>query len=212
MDALPTALRIAELLASRLCHDLAGPLGTVSAALELAEDDAGPNGEARALAAEAADVAVKRLRLLRAAWGPAASRKIPEIRTLAGALERPNLTVVIDGRDSIVPAVMARLLLNAALLAAESLPRGGRIGISGESRAGFLVEIDGPRAAWPAELARYLVDAGYALAALEVPEPESARALQAPLTALFAHVDSLRIAMLLPAGSERAAPLLLQAR
>ena len=33
------ALRIAELMAARLCHDLAGPIGTVNQALELITGD-----------------------------------------------------------------------------------------------------------------------------------------------------------------------------
>lgn len=61
------ALRLAELLAARLCHELAGPIGALAGTLELAIEDA--DGAGFALALEQAAATAARLRLVRAAWG-----------------------------------------------------------------------------------------------------------------------------------------------
>ena len=63
------ALRLAELLAARLCHDFAGPLGSLAGALEIAADDPDGAGEALAIASESASALAGRVRLYRAAWG-----------------------------------------------------------------------------------------------------------------------------------------------
>ena len=61
------AAKLAEILAARLCHDLAGLTGSLGGALELAEEDA----EALSVARDSALALHARLTLLRAAFGPA---------------------------------------------------------------------------------------------------------------------------------------------
>lgn len=61
------ALRLAELLCARLCHDLAGPIGTLVGALDLVREQH-PDSEEAALAEEAAGDIAQRLKMLRAAW------------------------------------------------------------------------------------------------------------------------------------------------
>ncbi len=51
-------LRLAELLAIRLCHDLSGPLGTMMGALEMVADDPEMADEALPLAGEASSRSV----------------------------------------------------------------------------------------------------------------------------------------------------------
>src|SRR5258708_36426818 len=68
------SLRLAELLASRLCHDLSGPINTLDGVLELARDDPLMQAEALGEASEAAAVLTRRLRVLRPAWGGAGER------------------------------------------------------------------------------------------------------------------------------------------
>ena len=207
---LARSLRVAEVLAARLCHDLAGPVGTIAASLALSDEDEASAAEARSIAAEAADAAIRRVRLLRAAWGPAAPLKIADIEMLAEALRRPQVAVDIAGDPgAVVAAPTARVLLNVLLLAAESLPRGGHVGMSTGDEE-FLIAIDGPRAAWPEHFARYLVDPDAAWGAFEDPGVAHARAMLAPLTALLARGAGLRLSLLL-SGSAAPAPLLLSA-
>ena len=190
------ALRIAELMAARLCHDLAGPIGTVNQALELITGD----DEALALAREAAADLAQRLKLRRAAWTPnEQGLNLNTLRELATEAIRVDLIGL--PADTVFPPPLARVLLNVLLLAQSSLPEGGRIALHGDPTDVF-VTIAGPNAAWPPGLALYLVDADAAMAALSDP-----RTLQAPLTALLAFGLGVRLSMLFGAGNSSPPPL-----
>jgi len=192
------SLHLAELLCSRLCHDLSGPIGALVGVLEIAcEEPAG--GEALAMAEEIAAELVTRLRLLRAAWGQNAEPlDIQQLRTYGESLASTRrLRVDLTGlqADSVFPPQAGRLILNMLLLAAESLPRGGVVALAGSSATHLVVTIAGPRAAWPPGLGACLTDEASARTALT-----SARALQAPLTALIARGHGLHLSLLMPGG------------
>ena len=133
-------LKVAQLLASRLCHDLAGPLGAVNAGVELIGEESGGGGlnesleEVLALIGSSAGAAAARLSFFRLAFGlgggsPDAHMKDVEIIArdfLAGG------RVILDWQSSDaaapeIPLAGLKLLLNMALLGAEALPRGGRL-------------------------------------------------------------------------------------
>ena len=96
----------------------------------------------------------------------------------------------------------ARLMLNVLLLAAESLPGGGVVALSGSPSAQIVVTLAGPRAAWPVRLASCLADATAAATALD-----DVRGLQAPLTALIAHTNGFRMSLLMPGSTVNAGEL-----
>jgi len=204
------AVRLAGLLAARLCHDLSGPLGGLGAALGEAAGDR----SALLLAQDAALVLRQRLALFRAAWGGAGARlRRAALRDLAGGL--PNaarLSLELDDlaeRPEFAPAA-ARVLLSALLLAAESLPGGGMLALAGDPGGVVLLTIAGPRAAWPVGLGAMLADADAAWAALgELSGPAGLRVLPAPLLALLAQDAGVRAALLLAPAAEAAPPLLL---
>ena len=202
------ALRLAELLCSRLCHDLSGPLGTLMGIIEIARDEHAES-ETIALAEETAVHLVNRLRLLRAAWGSAGeSLDRPRLQKYAGALgEARRLTVDLDGLrlDEAASPEAGRLILNVLLLAAESLPSGGSIGLAGSPRSNIVVTVSGPRAGWPEGFLACLADEADAVAALT-----SARHVQAPLTALLARRLGFRLSLLMAAATtDQPPPLLL---
>jgi len=121
-------LRLASLLASRLCHDLVGPLGAVDNGLELMAENGEMAGEAMALAQRSARRATGRLQLFRFAFGAAGGEEHfgpGEARALAvECLHSP--TVAIDWPAAMeLPPGGSRLLLNLLLLGSECLPRGG---------------------------------------------------------------------------------------
>ena len=65
-------LELARLLCTRLCHDLAGPVGAVSAGVELIGDDPSQvDEETLALIGDSSTAASRKLRFLRAALGVA---------------------------------------------------------------------------------------------------------------------------------------------
>jgi histidine phosphotransferase ChpT len=200
------SLRLAELLCTRLCHDLSSLLGTLDATLELAAEEPDPDGEAMGLARETAGELVHRLRYLRAAWGETGETlTLDGLKGLLRGLPRAERVAVDMSAlppGTVLAPAMARLLLNVLLLGVEGLPSGGRILLAGSAEDLF-VRIAGPVAAWPGGLATCLADEAEAHAAAR-----SARALQMPLTALLAHASGLRLSLLLDvAGTTEAAPL-----
>lgn len=67
-----TDLELAQLLCTRLCHDLAGPIGAVAAGVELIGDDpAMADAETIGLIGDSSSAASRKLKFLRAALGAA---------------------------------------------------------------------------------------------------------------------------------------------
>jgi len=62
-------VRVAQLLCSRLCHDLVSPIGAVNAGLELLEEAADDDGRALGLITTSAAEAARRLAFYRVAFG-----------------------------------------------------------------------------------------------------------------------------------------------
>jgi histidine phosphotransferase ChpT len=128
--------RLAELLCARLCHDLAGAVGAVSAGAELLAEE-GPASpmaaEAVSLLADSAASMTARLKFLRLALGVSSASAPSEARPLAQAyLEKgyPQGEWKLDWPADQGPAASpdhAKLLLNLICLAQDCLPRGGVI-------------------------------------------------------------------------------------
>jgi histidine phosphotransferase ChpT len=128
-------LRVVQLLCSRICHDLAGPVGAVSNGLELVREMAGtPDTEAMDLVELSAGKMFERLRFFRVAFGLAqgAVRTTTEARNLVTpAVIGERCTFVWPGSepDAALPVgdQGLKLMLNMSLLAGETLPRGGEV-------------------------------------------------------------------------------------
>jgi histidine phosphotransferase ChpT len=148
--SMPTqsSLTLAQDLCARLCHDLVGPLGTMAGALELLEEDA----EAAALAREAAASLRARLQLWRAACGAGTGpMTAPEMAALlegvlGGGRVTADVTALPPG-EAFAPGA-AQLLLVAALLAGEALPRGGVVRLA-PAQGGVAIQPAGRVVAWP---------------------------------------------------------------
>lgn len=129
-------LRVAELLASRLCHDLVGPVGAVNNGLELLEDGLDNMGdEALKLAIDSAGRAARALQYYRFAYGMAGSRvggRLDELRDLAANFlgsEKLTLAWVLPDDLGEAPDDLGKLLLNMVLLGHEALPMGGSLDV-----------------------------------------------------------------------------------
>ena len=207
------ALFLAETLATRLCHDLAGQVNALIGAVEVLRDDPDPDPEAIDLANDAGESLVHRLRLARAAWGRVEGPMgMDEWRTLVAGMARRGVRMDLDGMSatgSFAPAA-AQLTLNVLLLASESLPAGGVIEVAGQPGQEFVVRISGPRAAWPPGFAGMIADPDEAVECLRRTDMvAAARGLQASLTTLIAHATGQRISLLLAPQMEDAPPLLI---
>ena len=128
--ALSIDMRVAELLAARLCHDLAGPIAAIGNGAELLDDD-DPDfvRQAAALIGDSARTAAKRLQFFRFIYGMSASATAgPPSHVLASeyfaggnvACEYPEAARALD-------PPWQRLGCNLLLVAGEALPRGGRL-------------------------------------------------------------------------------------
>jgi histidine phosphotransferase ChpT len=129
-------LRVAELLASRLCHDLISPIGAVNNGLELLEEDAGRLAEdALDLAAKSGRHAGHLLQYFRLAFGQSgsgSSARPTEIRDLiAGVMvgTRHELEWPEAGQGPALPPGAGKIILNLAIVATDLLPRGGKVSI-----------------------------------------------------------------------------------
>jgi len=129
-----TEIEFAALMVSRVCHDLVGPLGAVVNGMEVLEDERDPamRAEAIKLVTMSADQALARIQFMRIAFGAAGSvgaeLDLGEIgRLVEGLLAGGkvqltwNVPKLYWGKD------WAKLLMNASLLAADCLPRGGTV-------------------------------------------------------------------------------------
>lgn len=136
-------LRVAELLTSRLCHDLVGPIGAVGNGLELLSDDEfGMAEDAMKLTASSARQASNILQFFRLAYGMAGARvgaDYSQLRDLsAGLLEtsRTRLEWATVQAPEGAPDCLAKVVLNMVALGQEALPRGGRLRVEIDSRGG----------------------------------------------------------------------------
>lgn len=196
------AFRLAELMASRLCHDLSGPLNGLGAGF-------GANGDAPSLAEEASRTIIARLILLRAAWGePGESLGRADFERLATGLPRRRIRVDLSGLDegAVFGSLASRFLLNVMLLCSESLPRGGTLTLQGNAARGVVAMIDGPNAAWPEGLTGMIVSPEPVLESLRELSP---RNLQLPFTLLMAHATGQRLSLLLGASASATPPMLI---
>jgi histidine phosphotransferase ChpT len=136
-------LRVAELLASRLCHDLVGPVGAVGNGLELLNDDEfGMAEDAMKLTTGSARQASHVLQFFRLAYGMAGARvgaDYSQLRDLSAALLEPSRTklewTTVQAPDG-APDGLAKVLLNMIALGHEALPRGGRLKVEIASESG----------------------------------------------------------------------------
>jgi histidine phosphotransferase ChpT len=182
-------LRLPAALAARICHDIAGPLGSLAGTLDMLAEDGDP--EALAIARESAAILSARLRLLRAAW--AEDVEVPGTRVMQALVpglpnaERLRVTLELD--PAMTPS-LRRLGLNFLLLGSAALPRGGDVVLQGHADV-LRLRVAGRNAGWPAALAGCAA-AGEA-AAMSWQDP---RSLAVPMACLLATRQGLRIVLL----------------
>ncbi|MGH6933809.1 MAG: histidine phosphotransferase family protein [Dongiaceae bacterium] len=138
-------LRVMELMASRVCHDLISPVGAIGNGLELLEDADGEMAkEALKLSANCVRKASALLEYFRMAYGAAGSGdalRWESAKTLAaGIVEGGKVTLTWPDltADLKPPPGTAKFVLNLVLMASEMLPRGGEVSVSLEPTGGGL--------------------------------------------------------------------------
>lgn len=124
----------AELIASRLCHDLVSPLGAIGNGLELLRMTF-PASEEMALLDQAVNAAQARLLLYRLAFGHADAGQTVSPHDMGQALHalETNRPIVVSTQTGALPRPQARRLALAALCAESALAWGGRVTLDGQT-------------------------------------------------------------------------------
>ena len=165
---------LASLLCSKLCHDLLSPVGAINNGLELLEGETDPEMRDRCLdlLADSARASADKLKYFRLAFGaaggfgdevdPAEAKQLVE--SLVG--DQRKITLGWAVQTGTLPKKAIKILLNLALIARESLVRGGQLDVGaerGDKGIEVVVRAEGPKIA---------LDAGIR-AALEGTLPQS---------------------------------------
>jgi histidine phosphotransferase ChpT len=159
-------IEFAALMVSRVCHDLVGPLGAVVNGMEVLEDerDAEMRADAIRLVTSSAEQALARIQFMRIAFGAAGSAgaelDLGEIgRLIKGLLAGGKTTLDWNISAAYWAKDWAKLIMNATLLAADCLPRGGTVTVSiGADPAvpSFQIRAQGTHTRVPEEIERML--------------------------------------------------------
>ena len=130
-------LKVAQLLCSRLCHDLVGPIGAVNAGMELMSDGTDDMDGAIALVAGSGQQLKRCVIFYRLAFGLGAGARasVADARMLARellsegavALEWSDPSAASPGKP--ICADGMKLILNMVLLGVDFLPRGGTLAV-----------------------------------------------------------------------------------
>jgi histidine phosphotransferase ChpT len=174
-------IHVAELLFSKMSHDLASPAGAVENGLELLEEDAGDmQAEALKMVRDSAHSVASRLKFYRLSYGTPGGISClgeAELRRIVTDFyaSNPRLTFTLETVQPETSAAAKKLLLNLILCAGDSLVRGGTITaaagpehliVTADStdsarppRTGVVVT--GPKAPPPAELTAHTVQGWY---------------------------------------------------
>lgn len=201
-------IRVLELLASKLCHDLVSPVGAIRNGLELIEemqeDEEGGGlaggflGEAVKLIDHSSGQADRRLRAFRLAYGVAGrdQKGFGDARNAAAGYVEGGRTR-LDWPDRVPHDMTAqrrgvvKLVLNLILLADEALTHGGLVSVAadGDETAGRIVVTAAGR---PGSLNP---EAAAALAGTAAPDALTPRTIHAYLAGRLAESDGFRIAV-----------------
>ncbi len=132
-----TPSSLAALLSARICHDLISPIGALGTALEVLDDqdNVEMHEDAMGLVRLSSKQAGAKLRFLRLAFGSGGSRPgviaVDEIKTLIADMYEGGKAAISWGQSvEALEKNTARLLLNLAMLAVQSVPRGGEVTLS----------------------------------------------------------------------------------
>jgi histidine phosphotransferase ChpT len=159
-------LKIAELLCTRLCHDLTGPIGAVNNGAEfLSEEGFNMQGQAVELIVSSAFSAVTRLQFYRMAYGRVKDHgeaNLSEKQKLALDFFTGS-KITLDWPDEFTDSAgvsislrMARLIYNLLIVASSALIRGGaiavRIGQDSQGNKQVIISATGAGLKWDEEM------------------------------------------------------------
>lgn len=158
-----TALDLAALIASRVCHDIISPVGAINNGLEVLAEE-GQSEDMREFAMDlirkSARQASAKLQFARIAFGAAgsagASIDLGDAETVAkGFMAGEKADLVWTATRVLMPKNLVKLLLNLILISGHAIPRGGviEVVVTGEAeKPTFRLACKGTNARIPANV------------------------------------------------------------
>ena len=142
---------IAQILCSRLCHDIIAPISAINSGLELLSDSPGHDqDEVLKLINMGAQSATAKLTLYRFAFGATAGSQISSLQDAVPLIHQTvnldkfkintDLSTPINIAEDVV-AQWAQLILQTTMILAESAPYGGEIHISTSAKNSVLLKL-----------------------------------------------------------------------
>ncbi len=200
-------LRVVELIASRICHDLVSPVGAISNGVELVEELGESAGqEAMQLISSSAHQAAIRLKNFRLAYGAAGTDKnvgFNDIRDTFTDLIKESARVAVEFEPdlavkfSMPPRGFFKMLLNLLILAEECNRGEGKIVVSAlEGNKGMKIVVSGTNAA-------FRDGTEDALTGKTAPDDLDPRSVHAYITGAFARYFGLTISHSAPKDTGR---------
>lgn len=139
---------LADLVASRLCHDLVNPLGAIGNGVELLEMTGKVDGPEVDLIRDAVRAAQARIRLFRLAFGGAGPSQITslrEARTVVEGYFHQSRIVPTWAAEGDRPRMETKLAMLMLMCAETALPMGGTVRIGPDGGSNWQMEATGPR-------------------------------------------------------------------
>ncbi|MES1990580.1 MAG: histidine phosphotransferase family protein [Pseudomonadota bacterium] len=132
-----SALELAALLCSRVCHDVISPVGAITNGLEVLEDDDDPEMRVHAmdLITKSAAQASAKLQFARLAFGAAGSAgaelDLGDARAVAeGLMKSEKASLVWTAPHATIGKDFVKLALNMLLIGIAAIPRGGEVALT----------------------------------------------------------------------------------
>lgn len=148
-------VKVMELLASKICHDLISPVGAIGNGVEFLEESGGTDEEAAKLIAFSSAQASAKLKVFRMAYGAGGADsgiKPEEVHATFDDLIKADGKIKLNWNPLAKlgpeerPQGFAKILMCALLLAHDSLPKGGTITVLPGEGADILVVAEGDKA------------------------------------------------------------------
>jgi histidine phosphotransferase ChpT len=148
--------RLTALVASRICHDLLGPVSAIIQGLEMVQAaDGGKNADALGLLEHGATNVWAKLDYFRFAFASAfveGEGPLDEGRAVAEKLfSTVKPTLAWNAPDMTVPRPATRVVMNLLLIAIDCLPRGGQVAVEADAKGEVRIVATGQRAMLKAE-------------------------------------------------------------
>lgn len=139
---------LADLVASRLCHDLVNPLGAIGNGVELLEMTGKADGPEMELIRDAVRAAEARIRLFRLAFGGAGPGQTTSLReaklVVEGYFHQSRVTAVWVAEGD-RPRLETKLAMLMLMCAETALPMGGTVRVGPDPTGQWQLDAAGPR-------------------------------------------------------------------